>query len=135
VRVRFAETMAGNLRSPDGEHAVAFTVTATDEGRGMFRLEGRTRAEPWVEAAPSTGVLVLRPRALTYRVRFAGPGGYWTIEGHKSPRLRALLRTMTVLPVELRDATGAVRAAGDLRFDLRDLPAFAWSWIRGPGRR
>lgn len=130
--IRFSETMAGTLRGQDGgEHAISFTVTASDEGRGMFRLAGTTSAAPWVHDAPSTGVLVLRPRYLRYRVRFAGPGGDWIIVGEKLPRLHAPIRTMTVLPVQVHDAVGTLQASGNLRFSLRDLPGFAWSWATG----
>lgn len=133
--IRFNETMSGSLRGPDGAvHEISFTVTASDEGRGMFRLTGTTNAAPWVQKAPCSGVVVLRPRYLRYRVRFAGPGGDWIIAGDKLPRLHAPIRTMTVLPVQVHDATGTLRASGDMRFSLRDLPGFAWSWATGWAR-
>lgn len=139
----FSETMQGTLHDASGgEHDVSFTVTAIAEGGGYFRLHGVASASPWAGArgegksdgAPATGVLVLSPRFLRYRVRFAGPGGMWTVAGQKLPSLRSPVRSMTVLPVTLVDAAGVEQARGDLRFDLKELPAFALSWIPRPRR-
>ena len=129
----FVETMRGTLQDAQGaDHPVSFTVTAIAEGSGYFRLAGVATATPWATDAAATGVLVLSPRFLRYRLRFAAPGGDWTIAGQKLPTLRAPLRSMTVLPVTLTDAMEVERARGNMRFDLRDLPRFAASWIPRP---
>lgn len=131
MRFSFAETMAGVLTAGDGTpHLVSFEVEAEDEGRGWFRLRGLARALPWVDDAPATGSLRLSPWGLRYHVTFVG----WTVRGEKTPSLRHPLRSMTTLPVRLTDPAGVVRATGDLRFDLADLPSFAASWVPRPRR-
>ena len=131
MKISFSETMSGNLTASDGSHDVSFTVRADDEGRGYFRLSGHATAAPWVSEAPAEGVLLLSPRFLRYRVSFPGPDGRWVLAGEKRPSLRHPLRSMVTLPIQLTDGHGALRASGDLRFDLADLPRFALSWVPG----
>lgn len=130
MRLSFVETMQGALRDAGGaEHPVAFEVSARGEGRGFFRLAGVVRAAPWAAEAPAEGSLEMGLRFLRYRVRFPAAGGTWELRGEKTPSPRAPVRSMTLLPVVLRDAGGAEVAWGTLAFDLKDLPRFLLSWL------
>lgn len=113
--IHFAETMTGTL----GSRPLSFTVRASGEGGGYFRLAGTLDlgGERW----PCEGALRLRPGSIRYRIRFATGR---ELAGQKTFSLRHPLRSMTTLPV-LVDGE-----AGQLRFDLRELPAFLWTWVR-----
>lgn len=127
----FAETMAGTLTDgAGGAHQTAFTVRATGEGGGYFRLAGTAFSAGLLESTACEGALTLGVGFIRYRVRIPGPGGDWMLLGQKSPSPRAAVRSMTVLPIVLHDPAGAERARGNLRFALRDVPAFALSWLR-----
>lgn len=127
----FAETMSGSLRDANGgDHQTSFTVRARGEGSGYFRLEGTAFAADLLEPTPCEGALTIGVGFIRYRVRIPGPGGDWMLLGQKSPSPRAAVRSMTVLPIVLHDPAGVERARGELRFALRDVPAFALSWLR-----
>lgn len=126
MALRFAETMAGTLDDAGGRPlAVSFTVAAAGEGRGYLRLTGTLRVGE--SSTPCHGVLVLRPGSLRYRVR--GRDGT-EVAGQKTVSLRRPLASLTTLPVTLADPHGEVLARGDLRFALRELPAFLLSFVR-----
>lgn len=126
----FAETMAGTLTDAHGgAHHTAFTVQARGEGGGYFRLSGTAFSAGLLDSTPCVGALTIGFGFIRYRVRMPGPGGDWLLLGQKSPSPRAAVRSMTVLPIVLHDPAGAERARGNLHFALRDLPAFALSWL------
>ncbi|MBM4366971.1 MAG: hypothetical protein FJ102_12230 [Deltaproteobacteria bacterium] len=115
MAIHFAETMSGEI----GSRPIAFTVRASSEGRGYFRLLGTLDLDG--ERWPCEGSLRLRPGSIRYRLRFATGR---TLAGQKTLSLLHPLRSMTTLPAEV-DGEPA-----ELRFDLRDLPAFLWTWLR-----
>lgn len=133
MRIRFAETMQGELRTAAGVEApVSFSVDARSEGVGVFALSGSVQAPPWAEGAPAEGTLTMSvlERSIAYVVRFtAKDGSAMVLEGRKHPSPFAPLQSMTEMPVSLKDAQGTVVASGAMRFDLKDLPGFLASWL------
>ena len=136
MRVSFVETMRGELKTRDGlTHPLDFELKAEAASLARFLRDGKAdvagvvHAPPWADEAEVEGTLTidLPHRRLAYRLKF----GALTLEGDKQVRLPALLSSMTVLPVTLADLQGVPLAAGEVRFDLRDLPSFAASWLPG----
>ncbi len=115
MSLSFAETMSGEI----GSRPISFTVRASSEGRGYFRLAGTLDLDG--DRWPCEGSLRLRPGSIRYRLRFATGRA---LAGQKTLSLRHPLRSMTTLPVNVDGEPGV------LRFDLRELPAFLWTWIR-----
>jgi hypothetical protein len=127
MRLTFSETMRGTLRQSGVDRRVEFTVTARAEGLGFFALEGTGRAEGFAEG-PVRGSLHIKllglERFIRYRVEL--PQGF-VLEGEKTPSPLRPLRSMTWMPVRLRDAAGATLAEGEMTFALKELPAFVLS--------
>lgn len=130
MRLGFSETMAGSCVDAAGlSHAVSFTVRASDEGRGYFRLAGTALADSYFMDVPCNGALVIGLGYIRYRVRCFSNAGDWWIAGQKSPTVLHPLRSMVTLPVTLSDPSGMQRAAGTLLFRMRDLPSFLFSAV------
>lgn len=131
MEIAFVESMRGLVTPPTGPaRPVAFHVRAAGGAGGRFTLRGVVHAAPWVDEATCEGTLALSLRALAYDVHFLGADGRrLRLHGEKHPRLRAPVRSMTVLPVTLRDEAGAALARGEVTFDLLDLPRFLASWL------
>lgn len=136
MRVSFVETMRGTLRDADGGSHPAEIELRTDAAWRAFLRDGRTeatglvRAGPWAAEAPLRGTLTIDPRTprLAYHLEFESGGARYVLAGEKHPDWRRPLETMTRLPVTLRSDQRVV-AEGELRFDLRELPAFLVSWL------
>lgn len=137
MKPSFVETMRGSLSPPGGEASpVVFEVVAEAAStRALLRtghteLRGLIRAPAWVDEAPTRGSLDLSPRRLEYRLRFVDRQGRdLLLLGRKHPRPLAALHSMTVMETLLLDDRGGELARGELRFDLRELPPFLWSWL------
>ena len=123
MRLSFSETMRGTV----GDRPIEFTVTARAEGLGFFALDGTIKALPWA-SGPTTGSLRLKllgfDRFIRYHLQL--PNGF-TLEAEKKPSLLRPLHSMTWMPAQLKDATGAVVAEGTMTFALRELPSFVLS--------
>lgn len=120
MQLHFSETMSGALGPAAGpSRPLAFTVRASGAGRGYFGLSGTLDLDG--QRWPCEGVLRLRPGGLRYRLRF---GGGRELSGQKTWSWRHPVRSMTHLPIEVDGEPG------ELRFDLRDLPGFLWTWVR-----
>ena len=139
MMVSFVETMAGTVRDREGrERPLDFNIKAEAASTRQFLLTGKTtltgiiHASPWAPEAVIEGTMAMSAmhRYVIYTLEFRGRGGQaLVLEGKKSPMLQAVLRTMTHMPVTLREKDGEVLAEGELRFDLRDLIPFAASWL------
>jgi hypothetical protein len=131
MKLSFEETMSGTLQSSDGRQGpVRFSVQAVSEGGGFFTLSGTAQATPWVDTAKAHGSLFMGPTRIEYELRFAG----FRLSAKKTPSLFRPVRSMTLMPATLFDASGATVAQGEMHFDLRDLPSFMLSWLT-PARR
>ncbi|MCA9672451.1 MAG: GMC family oxidoreductase N-terminal domain-containing protein, partial [Myxococcales bacterium] len=133
--VAFAETMAGELLVCRGARAgervsAEFRVHATRTDGTRFALAGVIDIPSVARQRACEGTLTIRPlarrRTLAYELRFADEDGarLW-LRGVKRVGLSAPLRGMTELDTEVCDEEGRIVAAGQLRFDLRDL----WRWL------
>ncbi len=133
MQLSFVETMEGTVRDRAGVRTpLRFEVSAHGGAGGRFALRGLAWALPWGAEVPAHGTLAIdaRARTITYALRLALPGGdALTLDAQKRVSLRAPLRSMTRMPVTLRDAEGVVRAEGELGFALRTLPRFLASWL------
>lgn len=137
----FAETMSGAYRlasAPRERRPLSFTLRARSRSVSDFartrevRIAGELMAEGFGSSCPLTGTLrmdVLSTRRIAYDFGFtADDGRVYRFVGHKSVRLRALRRSMTHLPGELRDGAGRAIGHAEVTFDLRrDL----WRFLRG----
>ncbi len=133
MQLSFVETMGGTVRDGQGvQRALSFEVSARGGAGGRFALRGLASAPPWAGRVPAHGTLTIDPlaRTVTYALRLDAPGGEaLTLDAQKRFSLRAPLRSMTQMPVTLRDASGAVLAEGALSFSLHTLPRFLASWV------
>jgi hypothetical protein len=131
LSVSFAETMRGWLRADDGpELPVSFEVVAQRERAGRFTLRGLIAAPPLVPETPARGTLEMSLGRIAYHLTFVGAGGRpLVLDATKHPSVLAPLRTMTCMLATIRDPSGNVVASGEMRFDVRDLPEFALSWL------
>lgn len=135
MKLAFVETMRGEVKDDAGHvYAVDFEIRAEQLEAGRFRVEGVVHAGPFGEEARCDGTLAISvmPPSIAYDVRWRTSAGAFRLRGAKSPTPFAPLRSMTVLPVELVDASEQVRASGTMRFDLFDLPQFLASWLPIP---
>lgn len=138
MRVQFVETMRGELTDPRGTYPAEFTVKARAARlrdllrTGIADLTGVVRAPPFVVEAPAHGTLRfdLARGQLAYALAFDG----LRLVGHKQVSLLHLLRSMTQLPIELRDCQDNLLARGTFAFALRDAPAFLATWLPGAER-
>ncbi len=137
MNVGFVETMRGTLKANDGsESNVEFEVHAhADHLRkfledGQTRLRGIMRAAPYAAEVPATGELTIDlPRSLTYLVTFESSGVRYRLEGRKTPRLLAFIRSMTHMEVVLKTDAGEPLARGEMTFAIRELGGFLASWL------
>ena len=137
---QFAETMAGTVewdREPGVTHPFSFDVRVHAESLrahladGKARLTGVVHAPPIAQAAPTEGVITIRPvgqRIIRYELAFTGDDGRrYELVGQKDIRWRAALATFTRLPAEILDEdhrrVGTCKTTFDLRHDL-------WSFVR-----
>jgi hypothetical protein len=126
------ETMQGTIKGGDGvEHPIAFTVEAVQQRLGHNRLAGVISAPPWTTEAECVGIVNMAGglRAIHSEVHFVADDGraLW-LDATKHPRPWAPSRTMTEMPVTLRDAAGRALAEGQMFFARR----ICWpSWPRG----
>ena len=128
----FVETMRGWLKSGEGEHPISFQVHAAGTGGGRFELTGVIHAPPLAVERPARGELEIsaRKRSISYRLSFLGEDGRaYSLSAVKHVSLRAPVRSMTRMATVIHDAEGRPVAEGEMRFDLRDLGAFARSWL------
>ncbi len=134
MRLSFVETMRGTVRDLHGEvHSIAFDVNAIgNSSDGHFALRGLARAPHWAREAAAHGTLTIAPRerTITYAVRFRAESGQeLLLDAQKRFSFLAPLRSMTLMPVTLRNASGEVVARGQMTFDLRELVPFVASWL------
>ncbi len=127
----FVETMRGEVDGGEGPKKLEFTVRADGTGGGRFTLRGVASLDGWSGEAEAKGTLeisVLPPR-VRYQLELSGEQGVLQLDAEKHPSPLKPLRSMTWMPVTLRDAAGKVVAKGEMTFDLRELPGFAASWL------
>ncbi len=135
MAIAFAETMRGWLRAPEGEQPISFELRASGGAGGRFALAGRLSFPPFALDAPARGELAISPRRLAYALAFAGDDGRrYRLLAEKRPSLLAPVRSMTSMWAVVRELDGPAVAEGEMRFDLRDLPAFLASWLPRFGR-
>lgn len=138
----FHETMSGSYRldaGPDRERAMSFTIGArVDHLRKFLRdrmatIQGAIDMEGFAAHRPLRGTLELDPilgRRIAYDFHFAGDDGHtFRFAGCKTVDFFRLMETMTTLPGEIFDASGARIGEACLRFDARsDLVRFLRSF-------
>src|SRR3954467_6745753 len=108
---QFAETMSGTVEwdhEPGVTHPFSFRVSAHAESTrdhmrdGRAQLTGVLSAPPIAQAAPTHGVITIRPvgqRIIRYELAFVGDDGKpYELVGQKDIRWRAPLTTFTRLP-------------------------------------
>jgi hypothetical protein len=141
-RIEFAETMSGRMQIVGGEEVDAeFEVRASldidtakplKELGATYALEGLLRLPGIAQAAPCHGTLVMRPMqrhgTLRYDLSFvADDGRPLELRGSKDVSLLSIARGMTTLHTGVWDGSDKI-ADGTLRFSLRDLPDWLWTW-------
>ena len=129
MNVQFVETMRGTVVEPNGQqHPIEFTVNASRLGRGRFALKGVAKAAPFLPEGEVTGTLTmaLLPPAIAYHLEL---GNGVRLDAQKDPRPWRPLHSFTFMPVTIKDKDGVVLAEGSMRFDVRELPKFAASWL------
>jgi len=131
--ISFVETMRGWLRGADGpEIPVSFELVAVNRRRGRFDVRGLVSAPPLAYEAPARGTLDLGLGSLAYHLEFEGRDGTKLhLDATKHPTVLAPLRSMTRMQAEIHDGAGGLVASGEMRFALRDLPAFLATWLPG----
>lgn len=136
----FAETMSGTMEL-DGEqgikHPFTFELVARasstrDHMRtGRADVRGVICAPPLAESADVEGSLLIRPlgqRVIRYELSFlADDGKRYEVVGQKDIKLRRLLESWTVLPLEVLDEEHRRVATCLTRFDYRND---WWSFLR-----
>jgi choline dehydrogenase-like flavoprotein len=128
----FAETMSGTYRlasAPDVSRPFSFALRARSRSAQDFartrevQIAGELMAEGFGPSCPLTGTLgmdVLFTRRIAYDFGFtADDGRVYRFAGHKTIRLRALQRSMTYLPGEIKDEAGVTIGHAEVTFDLR----------------
>lgn len=140
MKLSFVETMRGEVTDGAGRvHPVDFQIRTTQQRAGEFLVDGVVHAGPFGDEAPCTGTLTISvaPPSIAYDVRWRTAAGAFSLEGAKSPSPLSPVKSMTVLPVTLFDASRTALAKGTMTFDLFDLPGFLASWLplRLEGRR
>ncbi len=126
----FVETMRGWLRG-DGrpEFPVSFELVARNARRGRFEVRGLVTAPPLAPETPARGTLSIGIGSIAYHLEFVGEGQQrLCLDATKHPTLLAPLRSMTRMHATITDDSGRVVASGEMRFEVRDLPAFLASW-------
>jgi hypothetical protein len=139
----FQETMRGTwhpIGQPQKNRPIQFDCVAAAQSirgylkDGFMTLTGHIRVEGIAGHAPCKGSLeVLLPvqRLLKYDIGFVGDDGEpYRFVGEKHVLYRDLLETMTHLSGQLLDPTGQPIGNAGLTFDLRDLPAMIFSYLR-----
>ncbi len=127
----FVETMRGEVDDGDVRRKLEFTVRADGRGGGHFTLTGVATLDGQVSDAEAKGSLTisLLPPRIRYQLELNTPRGVLRLDAEKHPSPLDPLRSMTWMPVTLRDPAGKVVAKGEMTFDLKDLPGFAASWL------
>jgi hypothetical protein len=131
MQISFVETMRGTLTDEGGgTHPIAFELKAIRIEGGRFDLSGVIFLPPFAREAAAQGTLAISPFAITYRLSFRGDrGDTLALDAEKHPSPLSPLRSMTEMEATIRDAAGRRIAHGPMTFDLRDLFAFAVSWL------
>lgn len=137
TELEFAETMAGTYSQDGGpERRLEFTVRARTAPSGVLsgelELHGELTMEGVATRVPCEGRLLIRPlrsnATLTYDLAFvADDGTPLTLHGEKNVSVSHPLAGMTTLHTEVSSGTERI-GQGVLRFDVRDLPAWLWSF-------
>ena len=139
----FKETMSGTYKKEGAPHdeperPMHFTIEV--RAQSLLRhlrdkraqLEGQLHMAGFAEHAAITGVLTINPlfgKLIRYEFDFtADDGKPYHFVGQKDVALAELVRTMTTLPGEVRDASERVVARAQLLFDKRHLPRFLGSF-------
>lgn len=146
MRVRFNETMAGTVKTPEGERKFSFSARASSDtvkamtGWAPLALDGTASLGGVAEDTPllpGSQLEIGLPlhRYLRYQVHFRSPdGNEYRFFGEKTVRLRRAAKTMTTLPGTLfKD--GVEWGTGTLRFAFTDLPRFLASFRVARRRR
>lgn len=147
--VSFRETMAGQFDLRSGPHAdqrvdLTFHVEArlpvTDgiehAGGCLMELRGTMHFEGVASGTACVGTLQLRPLArrgtVTYDLAFeADDGTPMRLFGEKNVDSWNVLDGMTRLHTTVHDEDGTLVAAGEMYFDVKDLPSFLLGWRVG----
>jgi len=127
----FVETMRGEVDDGERRRKIEFTVRSDALGGGHFTLKGVATIDGLASEAEAKGTLqmsVLPPR-IRYQLELGSSRGPLTLDAEKHPSPLRPFKSMTWMPVTVRDATGKVIAKGEMTFDLRELPEFAASWL------
>jgi hypothetical protein len=136
----FAETMTGTMEldaAPGTRHPFTFDLIAhapstRDHMRtGRAEVRGVVRAPPLADSADTEGTMIIRPfgqRIIRYELSFlADDGKRYEVVGQKDIKLRRLLESWTVLPLEVLDEEHRRVATCLTRFDYRND---WWSFLR-----
>lgn len=141
-RLAFGETMSGTVTTKaEPEKKKPFSITLHARSRSFLDfarkrevvIRGELMAEGYGAKCPLTGTLgmdVIRTGRLPYDFTFtADDGRVYRFVGEKKVKLRELRHTMTWLPGDILDDTGAVVGSAEVTFDLeRDLFDFLRSF-------
>lgn len=141
MHLQFHETMQGRwspIDAPLDERAITFSLAVQSRAIHRFlrkreaEITGTVDAEGLATGAALRGTLgldVLRTGTLPYDFRFLGNDGRrYRFMGQKTVLVTRLTDTMTTLPAAILDAEGREIGTSEVRFDLKDLPSFLWSW-------
>ncbi|MFT3839829.1 MAG: hypothetical protein QM723_22775 [Myxococcaceae bacterium] len=129
--ISFVETMRGEVDDGERRRKIEFTVRADGLGGGHFTLKGVATVDGLTEESEAKGTLeisVLPPR-IRYQLELDTRKGRLTLDAEKHPSPLSPFRSMSWMPVTLRDPGGKVVAKGEMVFDFRELPEFAVSWL------
>lgn len=134
--VSFVETMQGTVSDASGRaHAIDFDLKAEAASLrgflkdGVTKVSGLLHAEPWATEVPLTGTLRISASERCIEYRLETTDHQLFLDGRKDVNPLTLVRSMTLMPVSLRDASGKTLATGEMRFDLKDLTPFLASWL------
>ena len=131
MNLSFVEAMRGWIRGESGsEFPISFEVRAVQQRGRHFAIRGLLSAPPLTRETPTEGTLQLGPTTLVYHLDFtAADGRRLALDAVKHPSVLAPLRSMTRMQATVRDEAGLLVASGEMRFALRDMPAFVTSWL------
>ena len=138
IGFQFEETMTGTYRRDGSDHRFEFRLRARQPSMLSFlrdrtaTIEGHVDAAGLATHAVLAGTLLLDPilgRRIRYDFGFTGDDGEsYRFAGQKDVDPHHPVDTMTTLPGEILDDSGAVYATALVRFDPRSLPSFLGSF-------
>jgi hypothetical protein len=126
IGFQFHETMSGSFTRDGEERPIRFTVRAVAPSLVQHlrdrtaTLEGHVDADGLATHAVLAGSLLIDPvlgRKIRYEFSFTGDDGRsYRFRGQKDVTLRDLVGSMTTLPAEIVDETGAAKVVNEVDY-------------------